>query len=44
MALTSEFTNATRHTHLPRVALRYVQSVAAICWWQAASKGYLVYL
>ena len=29
---------------MPRVALRYAQSVTAVCWQQAASKGYLVYL
>jgi hypothetical protein len=28
-------------THMPRVALRYTQSVAAVCWQQAASKGSL---
>jgi hypothetical protein len=29
---------------MPRVALRYAQSMAAVCWQQAASEGYLVYL
>ena len=35
---------AQQRTLVPRVALRYAQSVAAVCWQQAASKGYLVYL
>lgn len=37
-------TNPRHRTVMPRVALRYAQSVAAVCWQQAASKGYLVYL
>ena len=42
-AAESDATRSNMHTLMPRVALRYAQSVAAVCWQQAASKGYLVY-